>query len=98
MATGGNPAAIQAGIDTRKLIVELVTADVDNGGDGMTRAALAGELGISKNRVHTHVTTLIEEGAVEQLGVKITPSGIGHIHVCRTCGQTMHVHGEGSKG
>lgn len=87
---GKNPIATQAGIDQRNRIVELVNVNVDNGGDGMTRAELATELGISKVSIHRHMARLVADGRVEQVDTKIVPSSVGHIHVCRTCGQTMH--------
>lgn len=87
---GGNPISIQAGIDQRNRIVELVATNVDNGGDGMTRAELAAALGISKPTLITHVKRLIEDGRIEQIGKSVLPSRTGHIHICRTCGQTMH--------
>jgi len=86
----GNPISTQAGIDTRNKIVELVTTNIDNGGDGLTRAELAAELGIAKPSVHRHLTRLIEDRRVEQSGTKIVPINAGHIHICRTCGETMH--------
>lgn len=88
--TGGNPISIQAGIDQRNRIVELVATNIDDGGDGMTRAELATALGISKPALLAHVKRLIEDGRIEQIGQKILPSNTGHIHICRTCGQTMH--------
>jgi predicted ArsR family transcriptional regulator len=87
---GGNPQAIQAGIDQRNHIVELVAADVDNGGDGMTRGELAAELGISKPSLHRHLTELFKDRRIEQIGMKVMPSKTGHIHICRTCGKTIH--------
>ena len=87
---GRNPVTTQAGVDQRNRIVELVAANVDNGGDGMTRAELAAELGISKPNVHRHLTKLFEDQRVEQIGTKVLPASTGHIHVCRTCGKTMH--------
>lgn len=87
---GGNPVTRQAGIDQRNHIVELVTANIDNGGDGATRAELAAELGISKPRLHRHLTMLIADHRIEQVGMKVVPSDTGHIHICRTCGKTMH--------
>lgn len=89
-----NPVSKQSGIDQRNRIVELVAANVDNGGDGMTRTELAAALGIAKPNVHKHMTMLIEDGRVEQIGQKVVPSKTGHIHVCRTCGKTMHEKGE----
>jgi predicted ArsR family transcriptional regulator len=88
----GNPVAKQAGIDLRNRLVEMVTANVDNGGDGMTRAELAAEVGISGPKILKHINMLIEDGRVEQTGTKIVPTHTGHIHVCRTCGVTMHTH------
>jgi DNA-binding transcriptional ArsR family regulator len=85
-----NPQVIQAGIDQRNRIVELVAANVDAGGDGLTRTELATALGVSKPRIHRHLTVLFEDGRVEQIGQKVLPSSTGHIHVCRTCGKTMH--------
>ncbi|NYD43222.1 helix-turn-helix transcriptional regulator [Nocardioides panaciterrulae] len=87
---GGNPVSTRAGIDTRNRIVELVAANVENGGDGMTRAELAAELGITKPRLHKHLTMLFADRRVQQIGMKVVPSNEGHIHICRTCGQTMH--------
>lgn len=89
-ATGGNPIQAQAGIEKRNRIVELVTANIDNGGDGITRTELAAELGISKPTLHKHLTALFEDRRVQQIGKKVVPSNAGHIHICRTCGQTMH--------
>lgn len=92
-AKGGNPHTIQAGIDQRNHIVELVAANIDNGGDGMTRAALASELGISKPSLHRHLVKLVADARIEQVGTKVLPSKTGHIHICRTCGTTMHKEG-----
>lgn len=89
-AVARNPIAIQQGVDQRNRIVELVTASVEHGGDGMTRADLAKELGISKPSLLRHMKVLIEDGRVEQIGTKVVPSSTGHIHICRTCGVTMH--------
>jgi predicted ArsR family transcriptional regulator len=86
-----NTEAAQAGIDTRNRIVELVAENVDNGGDGMSRPELAAALGISRPTVHKHLTVLIADGRVEQIGRKVLPIKTGHIHVCRTCGKTMHI-------
>lgn len=88
---GGNPISTQAGIDQRNRIVELVATNVDNGGDGMTRAELAAELGISKPSLHRHLTALFEDRRIEQIGMKVVPSNAGHIHICRTCGEVMHL-------
>lgn len=88
--TGGNKTSAQAGINQRNLIVELLETNIGKGGDGMTRAALAAELGITKPSLHRHLTLLFEDGRVEQIDKKVVPSSIGHIHICRTCGQTMH--------
>jgi predicted ArsR family transcriptional regulator len=85
-----NPNITKTGEDQRSRIVELVNANVDDGGDGLTRADLAAALGISKPRVHRHLARLFEDGLVEQIDTKVMPSKTGHIHVCRTCGQTMH--------
>lgn len=87
---GRNPISTQLGIDTRNRIVELVTKNVDEGGDGMTRADLAKAIGISKPTLHRHLIQLFEDGRVEQIGVNVVPSSTGHIHICRTCGLTMH--------
>lgn len=89
-SSGGNPKSTQAGIDQRNHIVELVATNVDNGGDGLTRAELAAALGVSKPTIHKHLGLLFEDGRVEQIGPKILPTKTGHIHICRTCGQTMH--------
>lgn len=88
-AVARNPIATQLGVDQRNRIVELVTASVEHGGDGMTRADLAKELGISKPSLLRHMKVLIEDGRVEQIGTKVVPSSIGHVHICRTCGVTM---------
>lgn len=85
-----DPAARQAGIEQRNRIVELVSANVAEGGDGMTRTELAAALGISKPSLHRHMQTLIADARVEQVGTKVVPSKVGHIHVCRTCGVPMH--------
>lgn len=87
---GRNPITTQAGVDQRDRIVELVTTNVDNGGDGLTRAELAAALDVTKPTVHRHLTKLSADGRVEQIGMKVVPSKTGHIHICRTCGQTMH--------
>lgn len=87
---GRNPISTQLGIDTRDRVVELVTSNVDNGGDGLTRAEIAKALGISKPTLHRHLVQMFEDGRVEQIGPNILPSKTGHIHICRTCGQTMH--------
>ena len=87
----GNPVAKQAGIDQRNRIVELVTANVDNGGDGMTRTEIAAELEIGKPNLIKHLKALFEDQRIEQIGAKVVPSKVGHIHICRTCGLTMHI-------
>jgi hypothetical protein len=88
--SGGNPVTTQDGIDKRNRIVELVTENVDNGGDGLTRAELAAELGIAKPSLIHHMAKLVQDQRVEQVGLKVVPAKTGHIHVCRTCGKTMH--------
>jgi DNA-binding Lrp family transcriptional regulator len=87
---GGNPVSTQAGIETRDRIVELVATNIDNGGDGMTRADLAEELGLSKPGLHKHLTRLFKDRRLKQIGMKVLPSTSEHIHICRTCGKTMH--------
>lgn len=86
----GNPQMIQAGLGQRNRIVELVEGNARDGGDGMTRTELAAELGVSKPTLRKHLHILIEEGRVKQVGLKVLPSDSEHVHICRTCGETMH--------
>lgn len=85
-----NVNSVQEGIEKRNRIVELVNENVDNGGDGMTRTELAAALGIGKPTLIKHMWALFEDGRIEQIGKKVLPIKTGHIHVCRTCGKTMH--------
>lgn len=87
--TGGNPITTQIGIDQRNRIVELIAQNYDNDGDGMTRTELAAELGISKPALHRHLTVLFDAQRIDQIGKQVVPL-TGHVHICRTCGKTMH--------
>lgn len=89
--TPGNPSLRQQGIDTRNTIVELVTQNVAEGGPGLSRAELAEHFGISKPNLRKHVLTLLEDGRINETPRKhlLVPAGVGHIHVCRTCGEAM---------
>lgn len=86
-----NLDAKQQGVETRNKIVDLVTANVADGGDGMTRLELADVLGIAKPTVRKHIVTLLTEDRrlEETTGHRLVPSEVGHVHVCRTCGHSF---------